>query len=90
MAQNTLAALLVALCALYVGWALLLPAALRARLATAALRLRWPALLRRSLQRQAAAANSCGCDGCDRSPLAMRRDARSTEQPVRFVRRGGR
>ncbi len=90
MAQSATTVLLVALCAVYVGWALLLPSALRARLATAALRLPWPAVLRRSLQRQAAKMNGCGCDGCDKSTLSSRRGAPQAEKPVNFVRRSGR
>ncbi len=84
--QSVLALLLVTICAVYATWTLLLPSPLRARLATAALRLPWPEALRASVQRQAAASGNCGCAGCDKAPRAVR----GNEQPVQFVRRSGR
>ncbi len=65
MLQAWLTALIVAACAAYVGWTLLLPAALRRRLAIALLRRRWPGAIQRRLQTAAKASSGCGCDGCD-------------------------
>ncbi|MEO7854579.1 MAG: hypothetical protein ABIR94_20370, partial [Rubrivivax sp.] len=65
-------------------WTVLLGATLRSRLATLALRLPGPAPLRRAGQRQVDAANSCGCNGCDKAGAARQQSA---QQPVRIVRR---
>ena len=65
MLQVWLTALIVAACATYVGWTLLLPAALRRRLAIALLRRRWPSGIERRLQAAAKASSGCDCDGCD-------------------------
>jgi hypothetical protein len=67
MLQAWLTALIVVACAAYVGWTLLLPAALRRRLATALLRRRWPAAIQRRLQAAAKASSGSGCDGCGAS-----------------------
>lgn len=68
----------------YVVWMALLAAALRARLATLALRLPAPAQPRRAWQRQVDAANHCGCNGCDKGGTTGRQSA---QQPVRIVPR---
>ena len=65
MLQAWLTALIVAACAAYAGWTLLLPAALRRRLANALLRRRWPAAIQRRLQDVAKTSSGCSCDGCD-------------------------
>ena len=71
MAQHLVVFMLVAACAAYVGWTLLLPAALRRRAAQMLLRRRWPAPLQRRLQRAARTPPACGCEGCDaRRPRA--------------------
>jgi hypothetical protein len=68
MVQGLLTALIVAGCAVYVAWALLLPAALRRRVATALLKRRWPTAVRRWLQAAARVPAACDCDGCDAAP----------------------
>jgi hypothetical protein len=66
MLQQLLVGLIVAGCAAYVGWALLLPAVLRRRLAGMLLRRqRWPMAMRRRLESAARGPAGCGCDGCD-------------------------
>jgi hypothetical protein len=59
MMQTLLTAIIVAACAGYVVWALLLPAAARRRIL-------------RSLGRKAPASPACGCDGCDGPPAAQK------------------
>jgi hypothetical protein len=66
MAQTLFTGLIVACCAAYVAWSLLLPAAARRRIALALLRWRWPAGLATRLRAQAKAASGCHCDGCER------------------------
>jgi hypothetical protein len=68
MAQELLAFAIVALCAVYAGWTLLLPAAWRRRMARALLRRQWPAPLQQHLQRAARTPSVCGCDDCDARP----------------------
>jgi hypothetical protein len=58
--------LIVAGCAGYVAWSLLLPAAARRRIALVLLRWRWPGIVTRRLQSQAKVAPDCHCDGCER------------------------
>lgn len=75
MAQTLFTGLIVACCAAYVAWSLLLPAAARRRIALALLRWRWPSMLALRLQAQAKASSGCHCDGCERgaapaAPLA--------------------
>ena len=55
--QQTLTLIIVAACAVYAAWTLLLPAALRRRILLA-------------LGRQPPPSQACGCDGCDRHPAA--------------------
>ena len=81
MAQTLLTVLIVACSALYVLWALLLPAAGRRRVARGLLRLRWPAWVNAWLQALAQAPSGCGCDGCDRQPV------QSQTQPVHWAPR---
>jgi hypothetical protein len=84
MIQAWLTALIVAGCAACVTWALLLPAALRRRLAQVLLRRRWPLAVQWRLQAAASAPAGCGCDGCD----AGRGKANPpTAQPVRWAPR---
>jgi hypothetical protein len=81
MGQEGLVFALVGGCAAYLGWALLLPATLRRRLAQALLRHgHWPVALQRRLQRAAKQPSGCGgCDGCDAGPA---RAAQGAAQPV--------
>jgi hypothetical protein len=66
MLQHLLVGLIVAGCATYVGWALLMPAALRRRIAGMLLRRqRWPMTVRRRLESAAGGSAGCRCDGCD-------------------------
>lgn len=65
MAQDLLVGLIVTTCAVYVGWTLLLPGALRRWMAQALLRRRWPEGVQRRLQAAARAPSGCACDGCD-------------------------
>jgi hypothetical protein len=84
MLQVWLCALIVAGCAAYVTWALLLPAAGRRRIALALLRRRWPLALQRRLQAIAHSPAACACDGCDAAPNTT---AAPAEQPVRWAQR---
>lgn len=60
MMQTLLTGLIVAACAGYVLWKLLLPAAWRGRIL-------------RALGRQAPpSAGACGCDGCEQKPAAAK------------------
>jgi hypothetical protein len=70
MAQTLLTALIVACCAAYVLWALLLPAAARRRIATALLRWPWPQGVARHLRAQARPPSGCDCEGCDARPAS--------------------
>lgn len=81
MAQTLVTAVLVGGSAIYVVWALLLPAAARRRLARALLKLRWPSAVVSRLQARARAPSGCGCEGCDtRAPSP-------TAQPVHWAPR---
>lgn len=84
MWQGVAVAALVTACSLYVLWALLLPAAARARLMARALQLPLPPPLKRALQMRSARleANACGCTGCDKAPKKA-----AAGQPIRIVRR---
>ncbi len=84
MLQAWLCALIVAGCAAYVSWTLLLPAAWRRRTAQALLRQRWPLAIQRRLQAVAHAPAVCGCDGCDAAP---NKTAAPAEQPVHWAPR---
>ena len=80
MLQEGLVFALVGGCAAYVGWTLLLPAALRRRAAQALWRRgHWPAALQRRLQQAAQPPAGCGCDGCDAGPG---RATQGVAQPV--------
>ena len=82
--QDALVFMLVGACAAYVGWTLLLPAALRRRAALALLRRRLPAPLQRRLRKAARQPSGCGCNGCDAAPARARSAA---EQPVMWATR---
>jgi hypothetical protein len=85
--QSCAVALIVGACLVYAVWALL-PQAARRPAAAALLALPgWPAALAARLRKAAKAPPSCGCDGCDKSPL---RPAARAVQPVTFQRRIGR
>jgi hypothetical protein len=73
-AQWTITVLVVVASACYAGWTLL-PASLRRVLATAALRLPLPGALAVRLRGQTTDASGCACSGCDRNPLADKRNA---------------
>jgi hypothetical protein len=84
LAQYFLVALLVLACAAYATWTLM-PATLRRRGAAALAPLPWPRAAARWLAGQAAPAAGCGCDGCDRSALAVPKT--SAGAPITFHRR---
>jgi hypothetical protein len=81
MIQTWLTALIVAACAVYVTWVLLLPAALRRSLAQTLLRRRWPIAAHKYLQAAARSPTACGCDGCDAAP---RKAVPPAAQPVHW------
>ena len=81
MAQTLLTGLLVLGSAVYVLWALLLPAVARRRFASALLRWHWPDFMARRLQAQAKASAGCHCDGCGDRP------AQAAPQPVHWASR---
>ena len=82
--QSGVVALIVGACLLYAVWTLM-PAAARRALAGALLRLPLPAPLAARLMKTANAASGCGCDGCDRAPVATAAAApKRAEQPIRF------
>jgi hypothetical protein len=87
--QQWLVGLIVAACAAQVVWTLLLPAALRRRVAQALLQRRWPAAVQRRLQAAARPSPGCGCDGCDAGALraAARVQAAPTVQAVQWAPR---
>ncbi len=87
MAQDLLVGLIVATCAAYAGWTLLLPAALRRWLAQALLRRRWPEGLQRWLQAAARAPSGCACDGCDAGAARSEPGSAQTAQPVHWMPR---
>jgi hypothetical protein len=83
--QTLLTVLIVACSAAYVLWALLLPAAVRRRIALALLCWRWPAAVAGRLQAQAKAPSACACcDGCKRRPVLARPPA---AQPAHWAHR---
>jgi hypothetical protein len=84
LAQYLVVALLVFACVAYATWTLM-PAALRRRSAAALAPLPWPRAAARWLAVQAAPATGCGCDGCDRSALAVPKA--SAGAPITFHRR---
>jgi hypothetical protein len=84
MLQAWLCALIVAGCAAYVIWTLLLPAAWRRRTAQALLRRRWPLAIQSRLQVAARSPAACGCHGCDAAPGKATAPA---ERPVHWVPR---
>ena len=81
-AQWAVVAVVVAVSAVSAIWTLM-PAALRATLATRLLGLPLPRAIAARLRTHAAAASSCGCSGCDRNPLA---DPGASAAPVPTVR----
>ena len=82
--QTIAVALIVGACLLYAVWTLM-PAVARRTLAGALLRLPLPPPLAARLKKTVAAASGCGCDGCDRAPVATAAAApKRTEQPIRF------
>ena len=84
MGQTAVVALIVGACLAYAVWALM-PSAARSALAGALLRLPLPASLAARLAKTANAASGCGCDGCDRAPVATAAEVpKRTEQPIRF------
>jgi hypothetical protein len=64
--QSLVVLLLVPACFLYVAW-VLMPAALRRRLAGWLLRFSLPGPIARLLGRQASASSACRCSGCDQA-----------------------
>jgi hypothetical protein len=66
--QWLLVAALVAACLVYAAWTLL-PAAARQDIALFSLRLPLPSALASFMLKHSVAKSSCGCDGCDRSPV---------------------
>ena len=81
MWQMLLTALLVGGSAGYVLWTLLLPAAVRRRMALALLRWRWPGFVTRRLLAQTKPPSGCHCDGCGDRP------APRPTQPVHWAPR---
>ena len=82
--QSGVVALIVGTCLAYAVW-VLMPSAARRVLAGALLRLPLPAPLATRLVKTAHAASGCGCDGCDRAPVATAAAApKRTEQPIHF------
>lgn len=69
--QHLVVALIVAACAVYAAW-VLMPSALRRRLAQRVQHWPWPGFLGSRLRRAALAPTGCGCDGCDAKPAAPR------------------
>jgi hypothetical protein len=86
LGQYLVVALIVVGCAVSAGWTLM-PAALRRRSATALAALPWPRAAAGWLDRQAAPAAGCGCDGCDRSTLAVPKASAGAPTPITFHRR---
>ncbi len=86
LAQYFVAALVVIGCALYASWTLM-PAALRRRSATALASLPWPGAVARWLAGQSAPGTGSGCDGCDRSTLAVPKASAGAPTPMTFHRR---
>ena len=78
--QWLLVVALVAACFVYAAWTLL-PAAARQGIALFALRMPLPSVLASFMRKHAVAKSSCGCDGCDRSPV---RAAPSATQTISF------
>ncbi len=83
MAQTLPMLLIVACSALYVLWAVVLPAAGRRRVARWLLRWRWPAPIAARLRALSEAGSGCGCNGCD----APARPAAGAAQPVHWAPR---
>ena len=86
LGQYLVVALVVLGCALSASWTLM-PAALRRRCAGALAALPWPRAVAGWLARQAARAPGCGCDGCDRSTLAVAKASAGAPTPITFHRR---
>ena len=82
--QTTLVAIIVPACALYAVW-LLAPAGLKRRAAQRLLAAPLPRPIAAALQRSAAGANACGCDGCDSA--AKKAPAPSAAVPITLHRR---
>lgn len=78
--QWLLVAALVAAGFVYAAWTLL-PAAARQGIAQFSLRLPLPLALASFMRKHSVAKSSCGCDGCDRSPVPA---APSAPQTIRF------
>lgn len=80
--QDLIVALIVAACAVYAVW-VLMPSALRRRLALRLQHWPWPEFVARGLRRAAAAPTGCGCDaGCE-----VKKPASPDAQPIHFHRR---
>jgi hypothetical protein len=86
LGQYLVVALIVLGCAVSASWTLM-PAALRRRTASLVATLPWPRAAAAWLAKQAAPAAGCGCDGCDRSTLAVAKASTGTPTPITFHRR---
>jgi len=86
LGQYLAVAVIVLACTVYASWTLM-PAALRRRSAAALAGLPWPGPAARWLARKAAPADGCGCDGCDRSPLAVAKVSPGAPVAITFHRR---
>jgi len=84
MVQTLFTGLIVACCATYVAWSLLLPAAMRRRIALALLHWRWPSMLALRLEAQAKPSSGCHCGGCERGVAPA---APPAVHPVQWARR---
>ena len=85
LAQYLVVALIVIGCAGYASWTLM-PAALRRRSATALAAWPWPGAIARWLADQAAPGTGSGCDGCERSALALPKASAGAPTPITFHR----
>jgi hypothetical protein len=81
--QQLAVAFLVVACSTCAAWSLM-PASARRGIAVALLKLPLPAAIAARLRKVAVPASGCGCNGCDRSPVA--KPNAGAVQPLTFHR----